>query len=135
MWSRDPARPITAHLAAELVHGLQELLQRHAPAPVLVKQTEGSLHEVFLTMTKYVCLSNISFYFYKIFSHIFGGHNLLELLEVELSLAIAHVVPEDGLQPLDALLGDRPVWAAAGLVVVPQIGLSVKLYKHGEGPY
>ena len=48
----------------------------------------------------------------KIFSHIFGGHNFLELLEVELSLAIADVVPEDGLQPLDALLGDRPVWAA-----------------------
>ena len=125
MWSRDPARPITAHLAAELVHGLQELLQRHAAAPVLVKQTEGSLHEVFLTIAKYVRLleiSNIYLVFDKIFSHIFGGHNLLELLEVELSLAIAHVVPEDGLQPLDALLGDRPVWAAAGLVVVPQIG-------------
>ena len=35
-------------LVGELMHGLQELLQRHASAAVLVKQTKCPLHEVYL---------------------------------------------------------------------------------------
>ena len=47
-------------------------------------------------------------------SYIFRRNNLLELVECEFCLALAHVVPEDGLQPLDVVLGERSVLYLAG---------------------
>ena len=42
---------------------------------------------------------------------IFGRNNLLELLEGELCLPLAHIIPEDCLQPLDVLPSQGSVLA------------------------
>ena len=52
--------------------------------------------------------------FLNIRIYIFRRDNLLELLERELGLALAHVVPEHLLEPLDVLLGQGPVLAEGG---------------------
>ena len=47
-------------------------------------------------------------------SYIFRRDNLLELVERELRLALPHVVPEDCLQPLDVVPGERALLDFAG---------------------
>ena len=47
-------------------------------------------------------------------SYIFRRDNLLELVERELRLALPHIVPEDCLQPLDVVPGERAVLDLAG---------------------
>lgn len=42
-------------------------------------------------------------------TYIFGRNDLLELVERELSLTFAHIVPEDGLKPLNILPGKSSV--------------------------
>ena len=47
-------------------------------------------------------------------SYIFRRDNLLELVERELRLALPHIVPEDCLQPLDVVPGERAILDFAG---------------------
>ena len=45
-------------------------------------------------------------------TYIFGWHNLLKLVESELLLALAHVLPEDLLQPGDVVLSQYTTFTA-----------------------
>ena len=90
------------------MHRLQELLQGDGARAVLVEDPEGALHEERLRRV------NNSASSLRFDSYIFRRNNLLELVECELRLALAHVVPEDGLQPLDVVPGECSVLDLAG---------------------
>ena len=91
------------------MHRLQELLQRDGARPVLVEDSEGALHKERLITED----NSVSFTLWCD-SYIFGRNNLLELVECELRLALPHVVPEDCLQPLDVVPGERAILDFAG---------------------
>ena len=50
----------------------------------------------------------------RVDSYVFRRNNLLELVQCKLCLALPHVVPEDGLQPLDVVPGECSVLDLAG---------------------
>ena len=91
------------------MHRLEELLQGDGPGAVLVEDPEGALHEERLRRGNNSVSLSLSQE-----SYIFRRNNLLELVECELCLALPHVVPEDRLQPLDVVPGERSVLYLAG---------------------
>ena len=63
-------------------------------------------------------------------THILWRDNLLELLERELGLSGAHVIPEDLLQPLDVLPGQKPVPAAGETGQINDCHYNVNQHSH-----
>ena len=91
------------------MHRLEELLQRDGARAVLVEDPEGALHEERLRRE-----NNSVIFILSCYSYIFRRNDLLELVQCELCLSLPHVVPEDGLQPLDVVPGERSVLDLAG---------------------